>query len=100
LNNIAPPEFYRKLGVGRMEYSGWITAGRAISVTKLQAILQLHPDLNARWLLLGEGTMQENVPAYRAKVLPVCEECTSKQIQINLLNDNIKIINEYGLLKR
>ena len=95
LNNIAPPEFYRKLGVGRMEYSGWITAGRVISVTKLQSILQLYPDLNARWLLLGEGAMQENAPAYRAKILPICEECTSKQIQIELLNDNIKILNEY-----
>ena len=95
LNNIAPPEFYRKLGVGRLEYSGWITAGRVISVTKLQSILQLYPDLNARWLLLGEGAMQENAPAYRAKVLPICEECTSKQIQIELLNDNIKILNEY-----
>ena len=93
LNNIAPPEFYRKLGVGRMEYSGWVTAGRAISVTKLQSILQLYPELSARWLLLGEGVMQENAPAYRTKVLPVCDECTSKQIQIDLLNENIKIHN-------
>ena len=97
LNNIAPPEFYRKLGVGRMEYSGWVTAGRAISVTKLQSILQLYPELSARWLLLGEGVMQENAPAYRTKVLSVCDECTSKQIQIDLLNENIKILNGYVL---
>ena len=95
LNNIAAPDFYHKLGVARMEYSGWITAGRAISVAKLQLILQLFPDLNARWLLLGEGAMQENAPVYRAKEIVICDECTSKQIQIDLLSENIKVLTGY-----
>jgi hypothetical protein len=59
-NKINAPEFYRKLGVGRMEYAGWITAGRAISVAKIQIILNCYPNLNARWLLVGEGQMQED----------------------------------------
>ena len=96
LNNIAPPDFYRKLGVGRMEYSGWITAGRAISVTKLQSILQLYPELNARWLMLGEGIMQENTQTQKVKTPSInCHNCASKEIQIDLLTDNIKILNEY-----
>jgi hypothetical protein len=58
-NHIQAPEFYRKIGVGRMEYSGWITAGRSISVPKLQSILNNYLQLNARWLLVGQGDMQE-----------------------------------------
>ena len=98
-NNIAAPDMYRKIGVSRMEYSGWITAGKPISVNKLQTILQLYPDLNARWLLLGEGEMQENIPVNQSRVrLPECENCTSKQIQIDLLAENIKTLNEYVLV--
>ena len=47
-----------------MEYGGWITTGRAISLTKLQTILQLYLDQNAKWPLHGEGIMQENNPVY------------------------------------
>ena len=98
-NNIAAPDLYRKIGVSRMEYSGCITAGKPISVNKLQTILQLYPDLNARWLLLGEGEMQENIPVNQSRVrLPECENCTSKQIQIDLLAENIKTLNEYVLV--
>ena len=97
-NNIAAPDLYRKIGVSRMDYSGWITAGKPISVNKLQAILQLYPNLNARWLLLGEGEMQENMPVNQSRArLPECENCTSKQIQIELLTENIKTLNEYVL---
>jgi len=97
-NNIAPPDLYRKIGVSRMEYSGWISAGRPISVTKLQAILQLYPDLNARWFLLGEGSLQENTPMQTLDPLPVCDNCVSKQIQIELLTENTKTLNEYILV--
>ena len=97
-NNISAPDLYRKIGVSRMDYSGWITAGKPISVNKLQAILQLYPDLNARWLLLGEGTMQENTPMQNLDPLPVCDNCTSKQIQIDLLTENTKTLNEYILV--
>ena len=97
-NNIAAPDLYRKIGVSRMDYSGWITAGKPISVNKLQTILQLYPDLNARWLLLGEGEMQENMPVNQSRArLPECENCSSKQIQIDLLAENIKTLNEYVL---
>ncbi len=74
-----------------MEYSGWITAGRAFSVTKLQTILQLYPNLISKWLLLGEGTIQENGLINRTNT-PHQEynNCNSKKIQIELLIENIK----------
>jgi len=98
-NNISAPDLYRKIGVSRMDYSGWITAGKPISVNKLQAILQLYPDLNARWLLLGEGTMMDNGSADQNKTpLPSCDNCASKQIQIELLTENTKTLNEYILV--
>ncbi len=54
---VSAPEFYKKIGVDKNVWSGWINSGRAISVTKLQEIVANAPTLNARWLLTGEGEM-------------------------------------------
>lgn len=57
---IDAPTFYRSIGSERGEWSGWINTGRAISVAKIQNILNSCPDLNARWFLTGVGPMIEN----------------------------------------
>lgn len=54
---IDAPEFYKKIGIDRIEWSGWINSAKPISLLKLQRIVNTFPDLNARWLLTGEGDM-------------------------------------------
>ena len=40
-------------------YVGKLLAGTAIGIQPIMAILRRYPDINARWLLLGEGRMIE-----------------------------------------
>ena len=67
---VSPPEFYKKIGVNKNVWSGWINSGRAISVTKLQEIVENAPKLNARWLLTGEGEMLNSIVSGKDNDIP------------------------------
>jgi len=58
--NITAPVFYKSIGSEKGEWSGWINSSKAISVAKIQNILNSCPDLNARWFLTGTGAMLES----------------------------------------
>ena len=49
-------EFARAIGV-RPQLLTKLLQGTAFGVTAINAILRAYPELNARWLLLGEGGM-------------------------------------------
>ena len=57
---ISCPVLYKKIGIHRSIWSGWMNQGKAISVDKLVALLKAVPSLNAGWLMTGEGNIQAN----------------------------------------
>ena len=97
-NKISPPDIYKRIGATRMEYSGWITLGRAISLTKVQAILELYPDLNARWFLTGDGEMQEGYIAKKQPLIAYDDspESQFKQKQVDQLFEQIKVLVDHN----
>lgn len=98
-NQIHHPDFYKRIGASRMEFYCWINTGKAISVGKITAILHLYPQLNARWLLTGEGEMQAGsngpVPLSSEILENKCDQCASRQIQIDMLMDNVNTLKDY-----
>ena len=58
-NKITAPEFYHKIGATRIEYFVWIKQDTSIPLRVLLNILNLYPDINARWFLLGDGAMAD-----------------------------------------
>jgi predicted methyltransferase len=94
---INPPVFYKKIGVTRGTWSGWVNSNKAISVEKLVSIIKELNDINARWLLTGEGSMtndeelvQTNEPAgkYGNNNCKLCEE---KDARIKLLEEMLEM---------
>ena len=59
-NKINPANLYKGIGASRMEYSSWIHLNKPISLNRIIALLELYPFLNSRWLLTGQGEMQED----------------------------------------
>jgi hypothetical protein len=98
-NKIHYPDLYKKIGASRMEFYCWLNTGKAISLGKIIAILQLYPQLNARWFLTGEGDMQEGfngrLPPSSEMQEKKCEGCVSRQIQIDMLSDNVNTLKDY-----
>jgi hypothetical protein len=54
---INSPDVYKAIGASRQTWNGWIGHGRPISLAKTQGIVTFCKNLNARWLLTGEGEM-------------------------------------------
>jgi len=79
-NKIAGTEIYKKIGVSQPVFAGWLKQGRAIPLKKLQDILILYPNLNARWLLTGDGQMKDEKQVYpENSKINVIEECSNHQ---------------------
>lgn len=80
-----------------MTWSGWINQGKAIPLDKVVKIVRLITDINARWLLTGEGEMDMPEPGvalepavtYKAKT-DYCPLCAEKDKLIDALNDHIE----------
>lgn len=50
-------EFAIQMGVTKQTINNWVTGAVQIPVKHIIAILNQFPELNARWLLTGEGEM-------------------------------------------
>jgi transcriptional regulator with XRE-family HTH domain len=89
---INAPELYKKLGVDRTTWSGWINSNKAISVDKLVLILIQLKDIDARWLITGERQVvssseeiPEMVEEQSAKYkTDCCRRCKDLENQIEL----------------
>ena len=55
--NISPAEFADKIGVQRSSISHVLTGRNYPSASFIQKMLAAYPNLNARWLMVGEGSM-------------------------------------------
>jgi transcriptional regulator with XRE-family HTH domain len=55
--SISPAEFADKIGVQRSSMSHILNGRNHPSASFLQKMLQVYPDLNPRWLMIGDGTM-------------------------------------------
>jgi len=83
-------ETQKQLGIRRQAWYDWLQHECAIPLKMVQKILFLFSDLDARWLMTGEGTMLGGKPVITApQPLPECEKCVSKQLIIDSLNDHI-----------
>jgi len=105
---ISSQELYKKIGVSKGVWSGWINAGRAIPLDKLVKILILLPDIDARWLLTGETSAPAKPKPYKNETqLDVandggkcCQRCKDLEKQIALqdeLLDHYRAKKETGL---
>lgn len=76
--NITPAEFADKIGVQRSSVSHVLNGRNYPSASFIQKMLMVYPQLNPRWLLLGEGTMMmtaiQNAPAPSLFDFPVSKE--------------------------
>ncbi len=91
---IQAPAIYNKIGVSRVVWSNYINGGQPISLSKLQLIIGLLPNLNVRWLLTGDISNPEGeiVESQSGK----CDGCIAKQKEIDLLNEQIHILTDHN----
>ncbi len=65
--NISPAEFADKIGVQRSSVSHVLNGRNYPSASFIQKMLMVYPQLNPRWLLLGDGEMTmttvQSIPA-------------------------------------
>lgn len=61
---ISPAEFADKIGVQRSSMSHILNGRNYPSASFLQKMLQAYPNMNPRWLMIGDGTM--NMPSASA----------------------------------
>jgi transcriptional regulator with XRE-family HTH domain len=58
---ISPAEFADKINVQRSSVSHVLNGRNYPSASFIQKMLSAYPQLNSRWLLLGEGTILEEL---------------------------------------
>jgi hypothetical protein len=98
---VAPPELYNKIGTSRTTWSGWVNAGRPIPLAKVQLIIANCPNISARWLLTGEGSMFEvgpdedpQNPKGPAEYDADCQPCKEKDKRIEILEYTLSLQRE------
>lgn len=57
VKKINPPEIYSGTKISRQLWSNFINTSSSIPSEKLGILINKMPELNARWLLTGEGSM-------------------------------------------
>ena len=90
---ISPSELADSIGVQRSNVSHVLKARNKPSFQFIERLLQVYPELNAKWLLLGEGKMIEGAvkPATLFDTLPdqVNPPVTNLKKEEPELNENI-----------
>lgn len=70
---ISPSELADTIGVQRSNVTHVLKGRNKPSFQFIEKLLQIYPEMNAKWLLLGEGNMIEGVPKTRTLFDPVPE---------------------------
>lgn len=60
---ISPAEFADKIGVQRSSMSHILNGRNYPSASFIQKMLYAYPQLNSRWLMIGDGTMNDSTAA-------------------------------------
>ena len=94
-NEIKPADIAKALMVIPQRIQDWKNGIKPIPTIHLMRLCELYPNLNARWLLIGQGDMQdregieviikEPIPEYKKN----CAECDTKDIRIRDLSYHI-----------
>ena len=70
---ISPSELADAIGVQRSNVTHVLKARNKPSFQFIEKLLQIYPEINAKWLLLGEGNMVEGNSKSRTLFDPVSE---------------------------
>jgi transcriptional regulator with XRE-family HTH domain len=70
---ISPSELADAIGVQRSNVTHVLKARNKPSFQFIEKLLQIYPEINAKWLLLGEGNMIEGVAKSRTLFDPIPE---------------------------
>ena len=70
---ITPSELADAIGVQRSNVTHVLKARNKPSFQFIEKLLQVYPEINAKWLLLGQGNMIEGMPKSRTLFDPVPE---------------------------
>lgn len=89
---ISPSELADAIGVQRSNVTHVIKARNKPSFQFIEKLLQIYPEINAKWLLLGEGNMVEGISKSRTLFDPVSEPLidkaiTEKKIEPEIIKD-------------
>lgn len=77
---ISPSELADAIGVQRSNVTHVLKARNKPSFQFIEKLLQIYPEINAKWLLLGEGNMVEGISKSRTLFDPVSEPVIDKTI--------------------
>jgi len=110
-SNISKVDFALSIGRVKQDIDRWVNGGIKIPVPSLTDILKTYPDLNARWLLTGEGEMltssiekevnqyKENEKMHMAEEMQItrfsCSDCIEKERIIQAQKKTIEIQDKY-----
>lgn len=74
---ISPSELADAIGVQRSNVTHVLKGRNKPSFQFIEKLLQIYPEINAKWLLLGEGNMIEGVSKSRTLFDPIPEPITT-----------------------
>ena len=77
---ISPSELADAIGVQRSNVTHVLKARNKPSFQFIEKLLQIYPEINAKWLLLGQGNMVEGISSSRTLFDPVFEPLIDKTI--------------------
>ena len=108
---LAVSAFEKSIGMGNASFGKSLKAGGTIGADKLENILKIYPELNAHWLLTGEGSMlqgetsqpslvAEHIPQLSNVEILLRDMLAEKETKIDALQEIIwELKEENGRLK-
>lgn len=82
--------FARKIGVQQMTLWRQINGARKISLETIMAVADAFPEIDANWLLRGNGSMLTNNDAQEKRLDNLIDVISMQQETIKNLQDKIK----------
>jgi len=90
-------EFARQIGIKQQNITQWKENSSYVSPRILCKIIKQFPDINARWLITGEGEMYRNdidVNDFQEKNNTIMESTNSYKTENEILKDRIKYLEK------
>jgi predicted transcriptional regulator len=88
-------EFSKRIGVPQPTVQGWLNQGREPRMSQIEKIVTVFDDVNAGWLLTGNG----NMISHKKYVQDLEDEINNVQEQLTLYRSMFKLKEENEALK-